>query len=54
MPNDVNKSVDIDPSRDKDDPAEVKRRWLALLDEMEALPGPGRIQEREPIIWRDD
>ena len=40
--------------REKSDPAEVKRRWLALLDEMEAMPGPGRIQKREPIIFRDD
>ncbi len=40
--------------REKNDPAEVKRRWLALLDEMEAMPGPGRIQKREPIIFRDD
>jgi hypothetical protein len=37
----------------KDDPAEVKRRWLALLDEMDAMPQPDYIEKREPIIWRD-
>jgi len=40
--------------REASDPAEIKRRWLALMDEMDALPGPDRIQTREPIIFRDD
>lgn len=40
--------------RERSDPAEVKRKWLALLDEMKAMPGPGRVQKREPMIFRDD
>lgn len=40
--------------REKVDAAEVKRKWLALLDEMDAMPGPGRVEKREPIIFRDD
>ena len=31
------------------DPAEEKRKWLAFLDEMAALPKPSSVQEREPI-----
>ena len=40
--------------REKVDAAEVRRKWLALLDEMDALPGPGSVQTREPMIFRDD
>jgi antitoxin component of MazEF toxin-antitoxin module len=39
---------------EKADPAEVKRRWHALLDEMDAMPKPDYIEKREPIIFRDD
>lgn len=34
--------------------AEVKRKWHALLDAMAAMPKPGHIEKREPIIFRDD
>ena len=40
--------------REKNDPAEVKRRWLALMDEMDAMPQPDYIEKREPLIFRDD
>ncbi len=40
--------------REKVDAAEVKRKWLALLDEMDAMPKPDYIEKREPIIFRDD
>jgi antitoxin VapB len=40
--------------REKGDPAEIKRRWLALMDEMDAMPQPDYIEKREPLIFRDD
>jgi hypothetical protein len=33
----------------KSDPNRKKRRWLAFLDELAALPKPPIVQERDPI-----
>jgi antitoxin VapB len=35
------------------DAAEAKRRWLAFLDELAALPKPPEVQKRERIEFPD-
>jgi antitoxin VapB len=54
MPLQIEKTATGIVIREKGDPAEVKRRWLALLDQMKAMPKPDGIQTREPMTFRDD
>lgn len=35
------------------DPAAEKERLLKMLDDLEALPKPPRVEKREPILFPD-
>jgi antitoxin VapB len=47
----LDKSGDVVTIRVARDPAEEKARLLKMLDDLEALPKPPRVEKREPILF---
>jgi len=49
----VSKSADGVVIRLIGDQAEAKRKWVAMLDRLDAMPSPPYIEKREPIEFPD-
>jgi antitoxin VapB len=49
----VERTGDVLTVRRLKDPAEEKRKLLALLADLEAIGRPGEVEEREPIEFPD-
>jgi antitoxin VapB len=47
----LDKSGDVVTIRLTRDPAEEKARLLKMLEDLEALPKPARVEKREPILF---
>ncbi|MEA3035746.1 MAG: antitoxin VapB [Sphingomonadales bacterium] len=49
----IEQEGDLLTLRRLNDPAEEKRKLLALVEALRRLPAPGEIEEREPIEFPD-
>jgi antitoxin VapB len=49
----IEQEGDLLTLRRLNDPAEEKRKLLALVETLRRLPAPGEVEEREPIEFPD-